>query len=766
MNYQFGCTGFCFDGKGAPVAGFFIFTLGCSMSLTMQTGLANAIFPNAAAPPPPTQTNPPGTGGSTANDYKGLAGSSANSLYDTAEPSSSPSPHIRHGNAEPAASNAANGGSLSLDLPLQPVDSTYSAVASCPSLPTGCWITVPTATGTLSAFTEASVTANFDAGNLGTGVYPANVALTVTPTAPSTTPSTQNVPFNLIVTGGAPLLQLSEAGIRFQAAMGQAPLAHPVSVSSFGSALSFQAAASTLTGGNWLSVTPASGSASSSNPATATITADPAGLAPGSYFGRVDFIAPGAVGSPQSEEVVLTIAAQPPTAPVFSTGNLIFVAHQFTNPAAQAVKVTTLSSQPLTVTTAIEEDNAPSWLTVTSSSQALTSFQPITQTVSVNAVGLAPGVYTGAVHETVSGTAQSPIPITLIVTPASGVCTPTELLPMVTSPAANFEITTALPVAVEATIVDDCGSPLMSGAVQASFPNGDVPVALTSVGDGQWSGTWQPHSVAGGPGTVALSAQSSSGLQGSALAQGTLDANPTAMVVSLRGIVNAASLAPAPPLAPGGFISIFGSNLAPSTVTSTSFPYGTSLGGTEVLLGGQAIPLQFVSPGQINALVPFGTPVNGPQQLIVKQNGVYAFPETLIVAQASPAVFTQTQTGQGAGVIVVVKANGTQFEASAAQPASEGDVLVIYCAGLGPVSPAVADGAAAPLSTLSKTVNPVTVTIGGQSAQVLFAGLAPGFAGLYQVNALVPAGITAGANTPVILTSAGYSSAAVTVAIQ
>jgi uncharacterized protein (TIGR03437 family) len=237
-------------------------------------------------------------------------------------------------------------------------------------------------------------------------------------------------------------------------------------------------------------------------------------------------------------------------------------------------------------------------------------------------------------------------------------------------------------------------------------------------------------------------------------------------VVSLRGVVNAASLAAAPPLAPGGFISIFGSNLASSTVTSTSFPYGTSLGGTEVLLGGQAIPLQFVSPGQINALVPFGTPVNGPQQLIVKQNGVYAFPETLIVAQASPAVFTQTQTGQGAGVIVVVKANGTQFEASAAQPASEGDVLVIYCAGLGPVSPAVADGAAAPLSTLSKTVNPVTVTIGGQSAQVLFAGLAPGFAGLYQVNALVPAGITAGANTPVILTSAGYSSAAVTVAIQ
>jgi adhesin/invasin len=60
----------------------------------------------------------------------------------------------------------------------------------------------------------------------------------------------------------------------------------------------------------------------------------------------------------------------------------------------------------------------------------------------------------------------------------------------------------------------------------------------------------------------------------------------------------------------------------------------------------------------------------------------------------------------------------------------------------------------------------VTVTIGGNPAQVLFAGLAPGYAGLYQVNVVVPEGVTPGANVPAILTTAAFSSPPVTVAVQ
>ncbi|HTW63443.1 MAG TPA: hypothetical protein VME17_02455, partial [Bryobacteraceae bacterium] len=99
-------------------------------------------------------------------------------------------------------------------------------------------------------------------------------------------------------------------------------------------------------------------------------------------------------------------------------------------------------------------------------------------------------------------------------------------------------------------------------------------------------------------------------------------------------------------------------------------------------------------------------------------------------------------------------------------PASAGDVLIIYCSGLGPVSPPVPAGSAASATQLSNTVNPVTVTVAGQAASVLFAGLAPGFAGLYQVNAVVPTGIAASTSVPVVLTVSGRSSVPVTISIQ
>lgn len=444
---------------------------------------------------------------------------------------------------------------------------------------------------------------------------------------------------------------------------------------------------------------------------------------------------------------------------------MIFVAAQNTNPQPQVITVSTFSNTSNAVTAQGGADNLAAWLTVSLSGSTMQANQPARATLSVNTKDLVPGVYTGTVYVTTG--AQYAVPVVLIVTPPSGTtCTPTQLLPVLTNIVAEFEWPAATPISVQARIVDDCGTPLTSGVAQASFSTGDSAAAMIPVGQGLWSGTWSPHGLSGGNQSVTINTQSAAGLLGSRSVSGTLDANMTATVVTPGGIVNAASLVSGAPVAPGEFISIFGSNLAASTTASPSYPYATSLAGTQVLLGGQPMPLEFVSPGQINALVPFGTPLNGFQELLVQQNGVYSFAETLIVAPASPAVFTQSQSGQGAGVIVVIKADGTQFESSATQPASAGDVLVIYCAGLGPVSPRVADGAAAPLSTLSNTVNPVAVTIGGQSAQVLFAGLAPGFAGLYQVNAIVPPGITAGTNVPVILTTAGFSSAPVTVAIQ
>lgn len=138
----------------------------------------------------------------------------------------------------------------------------------------------------------------------------------------------------------------------------------------------------------------------------------------------------------------------------------------------------------------------------------------------------------------------------------------------------------------------------------------------------------------------------------------------------------------------------------------------------------------------------------------------------LAIAAASPGIFTTNGSGEGQGDIFVAHSDFTQTLADAGHPAAAGDFVVIYCTGLGEVTPALTAGTPAPLDHLSPTVNPVTVTIGGVTAAVQFAGLTPGFAGLYQVNAIVPAGVTPGASVVVSIAEAGQVSSPVTMAVR
>ena len=99
-------------------------------------------------------------------------------------------------------------------------------------------------------------------------------------------------------------------------------------------------------------------------------------------------------------------------------------------------------------------------------------------------------------------------------------------------------------------------------------------------------------------------------------------------------------------------------------------------------------------------------------------------------------------------------------------PAKAGDALVIYCGGLGEVSPPVDAGAAVPTDQLRNANNTVALTIGGIVAKVVFAGLTPGSAGLYQINAVVPSGVTPGNAVPVVITSGLVRSSTVTMAVK
>ncbi len=200
------------------------------------------------------------------------------------------------------------------------------------------------------------------------------------------------------------------------------------------------------------------------------------------------------------------------------------------------------------------------------------------------------------------------------------------------------------------------------------------------------------------------------------------------------GIVNGASFAPVgSPIAPGQFLSLFGNNLGPSPGLIASAPFPNSLGGVSATIQGRTAPVFFVSPTQMSVLVPFAT--SGQSAEIIVRNGSQESNRvTVPVARTSPGIYSQSQNGIGAGA--VLRSNFSLLTGS--NPARRGDTILIYLTGLGALNPALADGAPASSTEFSRVVENVNVYIGGQRATVSFAGAAPGFAGLYQLNVVVP----------------------------
>lgn len=203
------------------------------------------------------------------------------------------------------------------------------------------------------------------------------------------------------------------------------------------------------------------------------------------------------------------------------------------------------------------------------------------------------------------------------------------------------------------------------------------------------------------------------------------------------GIVNAASFAPITnSVAPGEFVTLFGSGLSPVTMVAQSLPFPTILGGVQVMINGRAAPVYAVSPGQISAIVPYANTENLTAIQVVN-NGTSSNSVTLYTNSSAPGVFTLSQSGTGPAAILHADAGFNPVSAN--NPAKKGETVLVFVTGLGAVDPPVADGAAGPSSPLSRVVGDVSVFIDGKAGTVGFAGLAPGFAGLYQINVQVPA---------------------------
>ena len=212
----------------------------------------------------------------------------------------------------------------------------------------------------------------------------------------------------------------------------------------------------------------------------------------------------------------------------------------------------------------------------------------------------------------------------------------------------------------------------------------------------------------------------------------------------------------------GGLVSIFGQNLvqgAAGVTSAASLPLPYALGGTSVTIGGRAAPLLAVAKvngvQQINLQVPPELAGQSQLPVVVSSAGFRSDPAKVDVLAAQPGVFV------GAGGQPIVLHADYSF-VSVASPASPGEVVVIYCTGLGVTDPWVDAGVAAP--TALTAVQPL-VEIGGVSAPVLFSGLAPGFVGLYQVNVQIPDSAQAGMAN-LVLSVNGSASVPVQVALR
>ncbi len=215
---------------------------------------------------------------------------------------------------------------------------------------------------------------------------------------------------------------------------------------------------------------------------------------------------------------------------------------------------------------------------------------------------------------------------------------------------------------------------------------------------------------------------------------------PTSAVwINPTGILNAANYTSITnSYAPGELVSLFGIFGVSARVNGT-VPIPTSLGGVQVMVNGIAAPISSIGPNQINALIPYGVAGNGFATFQVIVNSSKSNTVTLYTALSAPGIYTTGQNGVGPAAIL--HANFTPVSSSS--PAAPGETVLLFANGFGAVSPAVADGAPGPANPLSLTNGPVTVFLddnvdGYVPATVAFAGLAPGFPGLYQVNFTIP----------------------------
>ena len=204
-------------------------------------------------------------------------------------------------------------------------------------------------------------------------------------------------------------------------------------------------------------------------------------------------------------------------------------------------------------------------------------------------------------------------------------------------------------------------------------------------------------------------------------------------------------------IAPGMIVAVYGNGLAAEIAKAGAIPLPMQLSDAQVLLGGTAMPLYYASPSQINVLIPESA--SGLVQLGVR-NGSGSHTVNVLVEAAAPSIFTEDQSGTGA---VAALHAGNSTLVTPQNPVHAGDYVELFLTGL---------GATTALNGLDYANQQPTVTIASQDCRVTYAGRAPGFLGLDQINCVVPSGLSGDDSAPLSVTSGARTSNIVTIAVR
>jgi uncharacterized protein (TIGR03437 family) len=638
----------------------------------------------------------------------------------------------------------------------------------------GSWLNVVTPTGSATASTPGLLAFNVNPSGLNSQTC--RGTLTVT----DGNGNSSNVPVYMAISGQSQAVLLSQTAMNFAAvAGGVAPPAQSFQILNPGSgSMPWSIATQVLSGGTWLSVAPNSGTAQSLAQAGSPINVNvnPQGLAAGTYYGTLAVSSTGASNSPQSITVSLTVLASGATAIPLITPSGVIITGTGGTSDTQTVTISNGGASSVTYTAALVTDDGQNWLVANPSTGSVASGGTATISLSANVGGLSSGLRHGILRVAFSSGVVQSVDVQLAVSGSSGAgstgvkaCGSSSLAAEFLSPAPNFVVNARVAIPLQVLVKDCTGNTLTNSSTGVDVLVNSTDIHLNYTGVGIWSGTWTPPSAAPVVNLTAYAVEVTGGgaASGSVNATGNVGpALPSAPPV-VSAVVNAGSFLLPGLVAPGTMVSIFGSGLADGQSQVFSTPFPNTLQGAQFSLRGSPLPLFYVSDGQVNAIVPIGVAANERDQLIVVRDTTQSVPVDLLVADVDPGVFATNQQGTGQGAILVGGTSQVAAPAGSLQgagPATAGQFLSIFIAGLGTVSNPPADGSPSTGTSLTP-INPV-VTIGGVPATVSYSGLAPGEVGLYQVNVQIPTGVPTGDAIPVVVTMGNGIANTVTVALK